>query len=107
MKRTRRSIFSTPLLTATSGLLISMTGCGPTHTGNLLPPPPSVELCITPDPKEAKVKVNAIDLPESACTRVFAGEVADITATASDYLPYEEKLQVDVNTQHPIKLTRQ
>lgn len=106
MKRTRRSIFAKPLLTAGSGLVLSMASCGQAPTGNLMPPPPSVELCITADPKEASVTVNDVALPDAGCTDVLQGYEADIKATATGYQPYEEKLRVDADTHHSITLTR-
>jgi hypothetical protein len=103
MEKNRRELRGRPLLVASAGLVLAV-GCHPAPRGNLMAPP-TVELCVTAEPAEAKVQVNGEDLPDGGCARVYQGAV-EISASAQGYQPLNEQLTVSGPTKHTVRLSK-
>jgi hypothetical protein len=113
-KPLRRPILGRPLLIAGTGasVLIACSGIKATgdtevYTSGNLVAPPMVQLCIEVSPPEADATVTASGqtMPEAepSCVQVYEGSI-QLTASAEGYAPYEETLEVYVDTNHTITL---
>lgn len=97
----RRPFTGKPLLVTTAGIALSVVACsggksGPKDdfgpTGNLVAPP-TVQVCVTVEPAEAKVQVQGIALDSLNCIDIYGGS-AQVIAEAEGYEKYDETVDV-------------
>ena len=106
---TRRPLTATPLLVASSALVLGcqdivdkITDKGAV-TGNLVAPP-MYELCVDTEPADALVQIDGVDLEEDGCSSVYEGS-HEVTADAAGYAAHTETVEVLEDTTIAITLT--